>query len=340
MTRPALIVTVDTEEEGLWSGEFRRHGNTVKNVLAVERLQALCDGFGIRPTYLVDTPVVENAEAVAIIRKTSDAGRCEVGAHLHPWCAPPFEEESTPRNTFMCNLPESLQREKLDRLTKTIEDRFGRRPTSFRAGRYGLGVRTIGILAELGYVVDSSVISFHDYSDEGGPDFRGAPYRPYRIGCESPCAIDPDGPLLEIPVSVGFNWRNCDAAHRTREFLRLRIPRSLHPVGIVDRLNLLRQITFSPEKAGGARMKQLAGVCVAIGAPCMVMILHSSSLAAGYSPYVADERQCEALYDNLAMTFEHCMQRLGMESRTLTAFAREYLASSAGSVPARPGPIN
>ena len=56
------------------------------------------------------------------------------------------------------------------------------------------------------------------------------------------------------------------AAHRIREFLRLRVPRSLHAVGIVDRLNLLRQITFSPEQAGGARMKQLAGVYSAAGA--------------------------------------------------------------------------
>ena len=27
-----LIVTVDTEEEGLWGGEYRAHGNSVRNI--------------------------------------------------------------------------------------------------------------------------------------------------------------------------------------------------------------------------------------------------------------------------------------------------------------------
>ena len=58
------------------------------------------------------------------------------------------------------------------------------------------------------------------------------------------------------------------------------------------------------------------------------MTMHSSSLLPGCSPYVADQRQLEEFYENLAMTFDHCLQRLGMESRTLTAFATEYLARS------------
>ena len=90
---PTLIVTVDTEEEGLWTGEYPANGNTVENTRGIPRFQALCDQFGIRPTYLVDTPVVEDDRSVELLSEIQQSGRCEIGAHLHPWCTPPFSLE-------------------------------------------------------------------------------------------------------------------------------------------------------------------------------------------------------------------------------------------------------
>jgi len=327
-TRAKLIVTVDTEEEGLWNGSFRPHGNTVENTGGIERFQAFCDRFNVRPTYLVDTPVVEDERSVGILRDIESSGRCEIGAHLHPWCAPPFDEQPGGRNSYLCNLPESLQREKLSRLTERIEERFGRRPTAFRAGRYGLDIVGAKILEELGYRVDSSVLAFGDYSSDGGPDYRAFPFVPYRVGptdLKVPCV---EGTLLEAPVSAGFSRTNFDRSQSVRQWAENRVFRPFRLVGVLDRLNLVRKIKFSPEQADAARMKQLVDAYASNGAPCMVMMLHSSSLVAGLSPYAADDRTLDGLYRDLQAAFEHCLERHGMIGETLTDFGEGFLATT------------
>ncbi len=324
-----MIVTVDTEEDGAWDAGFRARGNTVDNLRGIERFQDHCRRFDIRPTYLVNTPVIADDAAVEMLKHFQDSGDCEIGAHLHPWCAPPFEESIDRHHSYMCNLPESLQRDKLVRLTDDIERRFGRRPTSFRAGRYGLDIIGARILEQLGYVVDSSVISFLDYSNQGGPDFRRAPYRPYRIGGDDLCAEHGGGSLLEVPVSVGFTWRRFHQAQRIRELGERAILRPLHLVGILDRLNLVRRVKFSPEQADADRMRALADAYAANRAAAMVMMLHSASLVPGRSPYVPDEARLEQLFDDLSATWEHCLSRRAMIDQTLTDFASAYLQSTA-----------
>ena len=319
-----LIVTVDTEEEGLWNGALKTRGNTVRNVGGTRRFQQLCDRYLITPTYLVDTPVVDDDRSRDLLKGFQDEGRCEIGAHLHPWCAPPLDEEINDRNSYMCNLPEPLQREKLTRLTDHVEERFGRRPTSFRAGRYGLDIVGARILKELGYVVDSSVIGFSNYSDQGGPDFEDTPSVPYRVGGDDlrvPCE---GGRLLEVPVAVGFNRVRFSRAHRLRQCAASRWLRPLRLVGILDRLGIVQRIKFSPEQANAARMKRLADVFVARGAPCIVLMLHSSSLVPGCSPYVPDAARLEECYADLESVFEHCLTKHSMTGRTLTQFAQNY----------------
>jgi len=325
---PTLIVTVDTEEDGAWDGVFTAHGHTVRNLRGLRRFQDCCGRHGVRPTYLVDTPVLADDAAVEMLGDFQETGRCEVGAHLHPWCAPPLEESPGAENSFMCNLPERLQREKLTRLTDEIERRFGRRPTSFRAGRYGLDAVGARVLKELGYVVDSSVISFLDYSSQGGPDFRRAPYRPYRIGGDDLTVEDPAGTVLEVPVSVGFSRQGFRRAQRIRQWAERPALRPLRLTGILDRLNLVRRIKLSPEQADANRMRQLVDACLAEGARSVVMMLHSASLVPGCSPYVADAAGLERLYDDLIATWQHSLSSRGMTSRTLTEFATEQLQTT------------
>ena len=127
--------------------------------------------------------------------------------------------------------------------------------------------------------------------------------------------------LLEVPVSVGFNWSHFRRAQWIRELAAHRLVRPLRVVGILDRLNLIRQIKFSPEKANATRMQQLVDAYVRNSAPCVVMLLHSSSLLPGCSPYVPDQQRLDRLYQDLERTFEHCLCRHGMQSATLTGFA-------------------
>lgn len=322
--RTSLLVTIDTEEEGLWGGEYRPTGNTVENVRGVERFQSLCDRFGIRPTYLVDAPVVQDDGAVNLLRGIQDEGRAEIGAHVHPWCNPPCGEKTDARNSYLCNLPESAQRDKLSWITEAIEERFGRRPTSFRAGRYGLDVAGARILHQLGYLVDSSVIPFSNFSADGGPNFEHAPHVPYFVDGDDLCTPHESGPLLEVPVSVGFNRVDFARAQAICRAAMQPWLRRFHGVGILDRLGIVRRIKFSPEQADTRRMKQLVDAYLAQKTPAMVMMFHSSSLAPGYSPYVRTEADLNRFYRDLEATFDYCLKQRGMAASTLAEFAGSF----------------
>ena len=318
---PCLIVTVDTEEEGLWGGEYRQSGNTVENIRGVPRFQELCDRHGVKPTYLIDAPVAEDDAAVELVRAIQDDDRAEIGAHVHPWCNPPYEEELSARNSYLCNLPEPLQRAKLAWITDRIESQFGRRPTSFRAGRYGLDITGARILHDLGYLVDSSVIPFTDYSSDGGPNFENAPYAPYFVDGHDLCTPHGTGFLLEVPVSVGFNRADFARAHAIRRACTSPWLRRIHAEGILDRLGVVRRIKFSPEQADTRRMKQLVDAYLAQQAPAMVMMFHSSSLVPGYSPYVKTEEDLRRFESRLGELFAFCVEQREMSATSLTEFA-------------------
>lgn len=324
-----LLVTIDTEEEGLWGGEYRATGNTVENVRAgVGRFQALCDSLGVRPTYLIDAPVVQDKPCVDILKAIQDDGRAEVGTHVHPWCNPPFtatsEVPSTTNTSFLCNLPTTEQRDKICWLTDEIEEKFDRRPTSFRAGRYGLDITGARILSELGYTVDSSVIPFSNWASEGGPNFERAPHTPYFIGEDDLCSPCETGSLLEVPVSVGFNRPDFQRAWAIREIAMKPWLRRLRSVGILDRLGIVRRLKFSPEQSDARDMKQLVNAYLAGGAPVMVMLFHSTSLVPGFSPYVKTAERLERYYNDLRAILEYCLRQRNMLPTTLSEFAATY----------------
>ena len=55
-------------------------------------------------------------------------GACNIGAQLHTWVTPPHEEEVGERNSFAGNLPDGMERRKLEQLTEMIEKKFGAPP--------------------------------------------------------------------------------------------------------------------------------------------------------------------------------------------------------------------
>lgn len=363
--RPILIVTVDTEEEGLWSGQFVREGNRAENVaLGLPRFQELCERYGIQPTYLVDAPVLEDQQAVGLLRSLAERDSCEIGAHLHPWCTPPLEEQISPETTFLCNLKPHLQRAKLEWLTEKIQSVLGVRPTSFRAGRYGICPVALCALQNLGYVTDSSVLPFADYTNIGGPNFTHAPVVPYLalhpssddhercdLLTKNPCAVSDThrnpgslgrmnsngncwqeaevtpyesaiSGLVEVPVASGYTrwpfrrWHNLKCFLRRWGGARLRLP------GLLDRLNIARYVKFSPEQSNLTRLKQLVDVYCAHHLPVMVMMLHSSSLVPGFSPYCRNEYDLDEMYRRLEGIFDYCIRQHDMPTMRLTEYAR------------------
>ncbi|MBN8928172.1 MAG: glycosyltransferase, partial [Rhodospirillales bacterium] len=188
---PSLYVVVDTEAEFDWAGGFDRSLTRVTAMREQHRAQAVFDAYGARPIYVIDHPVASQPEGWEPLRDILARRAGVVGAHLHPWVNPPFEEPISERNSFAGNLPPDLEARKLRSLVAAIEANLGVRPLFFKAGRYGLGPHTFQTLAQLGIAVDFSILPLADLRPRGGPDFRAVRARPYRV---------PGGEVRTIPM--------------------------------------------------------------------------------------------------------------------------------------------
>jgi hypothetical protein len=286
---PILIVAVDTEAEFDWGGPFLRTHTDVKNLSKQAMAQAIYDRFGVRPIYLVDYAVASQPDGYLPLREIAQSGRCEIGAHLHPWITPPLTEALSDRNSFSHHLPFGLQKEKLARLTDAIIAGFGVRPVSYRAGRLGVGEEIAEILCSLDYRIDMSVLPGINMSRNHGPDFRRGFDRPYWFGR--------GWPLLEIPATPSFTGLLARSLMpktlTTGLYDRLSQPRldKIHLRGLLARLNLLEWTPSTPEGPTVAALARLARTLRARGNRVFVLSYHSSSLLPGSTQYVRSEAE-------------------------------------------------
>lgn len=301
-----VLLTVDTEEEFNWRGEFSKSGYGLDHVTRLVKFQEFCENLGVVPVYLVDWPISTSQQAIEILRPAAAAGKAEIGVQLHPWVNPPHTEEVNARNSFAGNLPYELERAKLLRLRDEIERAFGVNPLIYRAGRYGTGPRTAEILREAGIAIDTSVRSNFDYSAQDGPDYSAHPLVPYWVG--------PDRALLELPVTTVF-W----GMLRRQGPLIHRLARSRPMVrGLLTRLSLLEKIALTPE--GVTLEEALRGIDIAIDdrLPVILLSFHSPSLAPGHTPYVHTEADLDRFYDWLRGVYAYLRQR-GVAPTTVSA---------------------
>ena len=305
---PLLFVVIDTEEEFDWDLPHARASTGVTSIAAQHRAHEVFDRHGIVPIYVVDYPVADDEAAAGVLRELLEAGRCEIGAHLHPWVNPPHEEEVTARNSYAGNLPAPLERAKLTRLTERIEAAFGLRPRVYRAGRYGVGPATAGILEDLGYRVDLSVVPRADFTGDGGPDFGAFDARPYRFGR--------DRGLLEIPLTAGFHGllRGWGPALFPR--LTGRLGMTLYAPAFAARLGLLERIRLTPEGIDHAAHKRLTEALLAQGCRIFSLTYHSPSLEPGHTPYVRDRADLARFLETLDRYCEYFFKELGGRATT------------------------
>ncbi|MBV9931649.1 MAG: polysaccharide deacetylase family protein [Alphaproteobacteria bacterium] len=319
-----LAVVVDTEEEFDWSAPFARENRETLTIPAQARAHGVFDRFGIVPTYVIDHPVASDPGAAAFLRNLAEGGRAEIGAHLHPWVTPPFKEAVTSRNSYHGNLPPDLERAKIATLTETVATAFGKRPTVFKAGRYGFGPHTAAALVEQGYEIDCSFVPHTSFAADGGPSFYGRSSRPFWL--------DDQCRLLEIPLTSGFTGPLAAAAERRAGLFDSDAARRLHIPGILARLGLAERIRLSPEGHSVAEQCRLLATLAARGQRLFTLAYHSPSLAPGHSPYVRTEADLAAFLDNLAAVFGFFRDVLGGTFTTLTRYraglAAEELAAA------------
>jgi hypothetical protein len=316
-----VMVNIDTEEEGLFSGCYPTRDWRLGHLAELPRLQAVFDRFKVRPTYQVTTPVILDRVGSGHLERFLSDGRCDIGGHLHPWATEPLGDlPADDAHSMPCMLPAELVREKLATLTRQIRDRFGVQPVAYRSGRYGSSAAHTPLLLEMGYRVETSVCPFVSHEHFGGPDYSDAPLEPYWLGTASMLTPETGGGLLCVPISAGFNRTNFEAAARLYRRLGCVGLRSLRLIGLLYRLRLLRLIRLNPEMTSLDDMISLCRAMVQRGAETFHLTFHSSNIGVAGTPYVPDCGARDAFLERLAGVLDFLVNRQGVRPVT----AREY----------------
>jgi hypothetical protein len=311
---PLVAAVVDTEEEFDWGRPLATANTAVRAMRAQATAHRVFARYGVRPTYVVDWPVVDQDDGWRPLLELHRDGACEIGAHLHPWVNPPVEEEVCNANSYPGNLPAALERAKLARLAERIGERFGARPAVYKAGRYGVGPNTARILDELGFEVDASVVPGTDLRRFEGPDFTACGAKPYWFGRGRR--------LLEIPLSVAYVGALAPAGRRLYPRAASALGMKLHAPGVLARTRLLERITLTPEGVVHAEHRRLVKTMLAGGHRIFSFTYHSPSLVPGNTPYVASEAELGIFLDRFERFFDFFFGEIGGRPATLTEIGR------------------
>lgn len=325
---PVLCVIVDAEEDFLWEGPFSPTNNSTTSIGAQQKTHVLFAHYGVRPIYLATYPLASDPSAIGVLRAYQTDGLCDIGAQLHPWVTPPMAQGEAERFSYPGNLPIDVEREKIRRLVDAIETAFHVQPTVYKAGRYGFGPNSAGLLEEEGFEIDTSLIPRTSYRDSGGPDFAAYDYAPFWFGNQRR--------LLELPVTRAFTgviaqrWPGLyhKSESKTMQALRAR--------GLLARSGLIERITLSPEGSDLDAMRRLTRALLARGTQIFTLSYHSPSLVPGNTPYVRTAYDLAVFLDRLSGFLSFFRDEVGGRFVTVTELCgllRGEMAPAA-SVPA------
>jgi len=320
-SRPRLLFILDAEEEFDWKAPFSRENVSVTSMSKQGAAQRVFERYGIRPTYAADYAVATQDAGIRPLLELANSGACEIGAQLHAWVTPPFEEELSEHNSFASNLPSHLEFRKAERLTRAIEDHLGCTPKLYRAGRYGAGDATPSILARLGYEIDCSVLPGTPAGN--GPDYEGAPAAPYWLAGGRT--------ILEIPVTLRDVGIARNLGSDVYDRLVTPLGRALRGPAIAARLHLLNRIRLTPEGSTLAEAKRLTRSMLAEGHRVFVVSYHTPSLVPGHTPYVRSQKDLDGFLGWLDSYCEFFMAEMRGVPSTPTAVRRWALEMESGA---------
>lgn len=329
--RPILCIVVDAEEEFHWGRPVSAQNNATTSIRHQKRAHEIFSCYGAAPTYLVTYPIASDPGACGVLREYLADGRCDIGAQLHPWVTPPFDGTTDERLSFPGNLPAATEREKLHRLTAAVRDSFDIQPTAYKAGRYGLGPATAGLLEDEGFLVDTSLIPRTSYAGLGGPNFAAVDYGPFWFGVRRR--------LLELPVTRALIGLLSHQAPSLYALAERRTFRRIQAAGLLARSGLLERITLSPEGSDLSAMCRLTRTLLARGERILTLSYHSPSLQPGNTPYVRNHRDLAVFLDRLSGFLSFFREQLGGEILTLRALHDRLAAEprlDGGAVEHRP----
>ena len=331
MPETPFIITIDTEGDNLWA---RPNEITTRNAHYLPRFQSLCERFGFKPVYLTNYEMAMSGAFVEFGRDVLARGAGEVGMHLHAWNSPPLvplTRDDFHYQPYLIEYPEAVMKEKIDTLTRLLEERFDRPIASHRAGRWAFDRRYAALLVDAGYRVDCSVTPGVDWrANLGNPDGRGG--CDYRAFPDHAYFLDPDGvgapaagALLEVPMTIRSSAFHQSAPWAYRIPLVRRAANRMSPG--LSWLCPVQPALDAPLGRSLEVMLQAARDARAASVAHVEFMLHSSELMPGGSPMFATGSDIERLYESLQRLFEGLSG--WCRGMTLLEFHRHAVAGSA-----------
>lgn len=316
--KPRFLITIDTEGDNGWDAPREV---TTRNSKYLPRFQALCERFGFKPTWLSNWEMAHCPDFVPFAQDALKRNTAEVGMHLHAWNSPPIvplTSDDTRHMPFLIEFPEAVMRPKIAAMTQVLEDTFGRKMLSHRAGRWSFNSTYARILVEHGYRVDCSVTpqvswqnTLGDPAQKGGTDFSAFPSEPYWMDLDdiSRAGISP---LLEVPMTI------LPGSSSLSGTVRSKLPRGSLPRRALNKLLDIEPSWLRPTGGNLASMLRVVQRASAEGRSHLEFMLHSSEFMPGGSPTFATEASIEALYRDLEALFEAIQPRF--QGATLSEF--------------------
>ena len=284
-----FIITVDTEGDNQWSWKPGMP-ITTENTAYIPRFQELCEKYAFKPVYLTNYEMIMDDRFSTYARAKAQAGKCEIGMHIHAWNSPPEYglKNLFGGNPFITEFPDSVVYEKLSFLKELITKRTGIVPISFRSGRWATNQTLFKKLDELGFLVDCSITpGISNYTDKGMSVEHGNDYVN-----ENNSVRRLHGNLIEVPMTTK----------------RIRMAKGTSLKNRARNVILGKDIWLRPAINTFEEMKQLCESVQKDGITYLEFMIHSTELMPGGSPYTMTEDKVETFYRRMEQLFQYVSQ--------------------------------
>lgn len=304
METGVFLITVDAEGDNLWA---KPRIVSTRNAAYLPRFQAMCEKYGLKPTYLTNWEMARSDEFQSFGRDVLARGAGEIGMHLHAWNSPPIVPLTSDDDRYapyLIEYPLDQIRQKVRVMTQTLEDTFGVKMLSHRAGRWSFNEQYARTLVENDYRVDCSVTPHVSWafckgapSGRGGTDYSRFPESQYFLDL-SDISKPRDSSLLELPVTIV----------KTRHYptfvesARRKLSGSFYGTTVMRRVFPDVQ-SLMPNGRNGEAMLQIVEIARREGRPYIQMAIHSSELMPGGSPKFSTPHSIDRLYEDLEGLF-------------------------------------
>ncbi|WP_426578358.1 polysaccharide deacetylase family protein [Xenorhabdus stockiae] len=298
MSKPAFIITIDTEGDNLWMNNDQIY---TKNTRYLPRFQNLCERFEFKPVWLTNYEMAMDDSYIEFAKDVIARNAGEIGMHLHAWNNPPIiplTDDDMHYKPYLIEYPKDQIKAKIELMTNLLEEKLQTKMVSHRAGRWAFNEYYAQLLVEYGYQIDCSVTPKVNWrftkgapNGNGGTDYSHFPSHAYFMNLQD-ISKEGDSALLQVPMSIQYKHSPF------MTFIKQKYD-ALRGKQRSPSVNWLR-----PKGGNLEQMKTVVQQTLASGSDYVEFMLHSSEFMPGGSPTFKDEEQIEQLYQDLEGLFE------------------------------------